>query len=134
MSVTYGAGGGTSKVTADIASRLLEKGVTPLAHLSCISSTKADIKALLSDLRERAIENILALRGDIPQDASFPIRVEFSIEFFCLAISFAFLDASRTFAAPKALSNILDKILQDFLFEKNSFKPVITTLSTAGLA
>ena len=66
MSVTYGAGGGTSKFTADIARRLLEKGVTPLAHLSCISSKKADIKALLSDLRERGIENILALRGDIP--------------------------------------------------------------------
>ncbi len=67
MSVTYGAGGGTSKFTADIASSLLEMGVVPLAHLSCISSTKADIKKLLDDLRARKIENILALRGDIPR-------------------------------------------------------------------
>ncbi len=67
MSVTYGAGGGTSKYTADIASSLLSQNVTPLAHLSCISSTKEQIHTLLSDLKQRGIENILALRGDIPQ-------------------------------------------------------------------
>ncbi len=67
MSVTYGAGGGTSKYTADIASSILSQGVTPLAHLSCISSKKKEINALLSDLRDRKIENILALRGDIPE-------------------------------------------------------------------
>ena len=67
MSVTYGAGGGTSQYTADIASKLLSRGVTPLAHLSCISSTKEQIHTLLSDLKKRGIENILALRGDIPQ-------------------------------------------------------------------
>ena len=67
MSVTYGAGGGTSEYTAQIASRLLEKGVTPIAHLTCISSTKSRIHELLCDLKNRGIENILALRGDIPQ-------------------------------------------------------------------
>ncbi len=66
MSVTYGAGGGTSKYTADIASNLLSVGVTPLAHLSCVCSTKSEIKALLEDLKNRGIENILSLRGDIP--------------------------------------------------------------------
>ncbi|MBQ2932698.1 MAG: methylenetetrahydrofolate reductase [Clostridia bacterium] len=65
MSVTYGAGGGTSKYTADIASKLLNMGVTPIAHLSCISSKRDEIELLLSDLKERGIENILALRGDI---------------------------------------------------------------------
>ena len=70
MSVTYGAGGGTSQYTAEIASRLLARGVTPLAHLSCISSTKDEIRALLTDLRAREIENILALRGDIPAGAA----------------------------------------------------------------
>ena len=70
MSVTYGAGGGTSAYTADIASRLLAHGVTPLAHLSCISSTKSEVMAHLSDLKARGIENILALRGDIPTDFS----------------------------------------------------------------
>ena len=66
MSVTYGAGGGTSAYTAEIASRLQGFGVTPLAHLTCISSTRGRVLELLSDLRERGIENILALRGDIP--------------------------------------------------------------------
>ncbi|MBP3581015.1 MAG: methylenetetrahydrofolate reductase [NAD(P)H] [Clostridia bacterium] len=67
MSVTYGAGGGTSLYTAEIASRLLQKNVTPIAHLSCISSTKEQIHTLLADLKQRGIQNILALRGDIPQ-------------------------------------------------------------------
>ena len=72
MSVTYGAGGGTSLYTAEIASRLLTDGVTPLAHLSCISSTHEEIISLLTDLRARGIENILALRGDIPQGTVHP--------------------------------------------------------------
>ena len=69
MSVTYGAGGGTSKYTADIASSILEMGVTPLAHLSCISSKRNEIQGLLADLKSRGIENVLALRGDIPENA-----------------------------------------------------------------
>ncbi len=67
VSVTYGAGGGTSKYTADIASSLMNMGVTPIAHLSCISSKRDEIEILLSDLKKRGIENILALRGDIPE-------------------------------------------------------------------
>ena len=68
MSVTYGAGGGTSLYTRDVASRVLSLGVTPLAHLTCISSTKDEVKSLLTDLKARGINNILALRGDIPAD------------------------------------------------------------------
>ncbi len=73
ISVTYGAGGGTSKYTADIASDLLGRGVTPLAHLSCISSTHSQIRELLTDLSSRGIENILALRGDIPKGEDRPL-------------------------------------------------------------
>jgi len=68
MSVTYGAGGGTSQYTVDIASDLLSKGVTPLAHLTCISSDKKNIKEMLTKLKDNGIENILALRGDILPD------------------------------------------------------------------
>lgn len=68
MSVTYGAGGGTSLYTRDICAHLLEKGVTPIAHLTCVSSSKERIHSELEGLREKGIENILALRGDIPQD------------------------------------------------------------------
>lgn len=70
MSVTYGAGGGTSQYTGDIASNLLKMGVTPLAHLSCISSKHHEIQLLLQNLKERGIKNILALRGDIPEGMS----------------------------------------------------------------
>ena len=70
MSVTYGAGGGTSDYTADIGEALLKKGVTPLSHLTCISSSKERIQKELQKLRSKGIENILALRGDIPEGMS----------------------------------------------------------------
>ena len=69
MSVTYGAGGGTSKNTANIASDLQDKyGTTVLAHLTCVSSTKDHVKSMISVYKEKGIENIMALRGDIPKD------------------------------------------------------------------
>ncbi len=68
MSVTYGAGGSTDKYTADIATAIKDMGVTPLAHLSCITSTREGVREALSELRARGIENVLALRGDIPAD------------------------------------------------------------------
>lgn len=66
MSVTYGAGGGTSAYTVKISQGIKALGVNSVAHLSCISSTKADVKQKLVQLKEAGIENILALRGDIP--------------------------------------------------------------------
>ena len=71
MSVTYGAGGGTSQFTADIAGNIQDKYNVPvLAHLSCVSSTKDEIKKQLELLKAKGIENILALRGDIPDGMS----------------------------------------------------------------
>ena len=66
ISVTYGAGGGTSAYTSKIANEVQSMGVTSLAHLSCISSSKELVKAELKTLKELEIDNILALRGDIP--------------------------------------------------------------------
>ena len=67
MSVTYGAGGGTSDYTVKIASNLKNNcGVEALAHLTCVTSSKARVKEQLDCLKENGIENILALRGDIP--------------------------------------------------------------------
>lgn len=69
MSVTYGAGGGTSKYTVDIAAHIQERyQVTPLAHLTCVSSSREKVHQVLEQLKERKIENVLALRGDIPAD------------------------------------------------------------------
>jgi methylenetetrahydrofolate reductase (NADPH) len=65
MSVTYGAGGGTSEYTLEIAKNLQSKGVTALAHLTCVNSTKNEVEMRLKRLKEAGIENILALRGDI---------------------------------------------------------------------
>lgn len=71
MSVTYGAGGGTSEFTAEIAGNLQDKYDVPvLAHLSCVSSTKDEIHRQLDALKARGIQNILALRGDMPQGMS----------------------------------------------------------------
>ena len=67
MSVTYGAGGGTSKYTVDIASSIKNQGVNALAHLTCVSSTKEEVRRVLGELKSRGIENVLALRGDIPE-------------------------------------------------------------------
>ena len=69
MSVTYGAGGGTSKNTAKIAGDLQDRYNVPvLAHLTCVSSTKDLVKSVVNEYRERGIENLMALRGDIPTE------------------------------------------------------------------
>ena len=74
ISVTYGAGGGTSKNTAKIASHIRQDfGVESLAHLTCVSSTKDEVHRVIDRLKEQGIENILALRGDIPKDDTFPV-------------------------------------------------------------
>ncbi len=67
MSVTYGAGGGTSKYTLDIAKNIKERYSVPsLAHLTCVSSTKQTVKQKIKEIKEAGIENVMALRGDIP--------------------------------------------------------------------
>ena len=69
VSVTYGAGGGTSKYTLDIAKNIKEKyQVETLAHLTCVSSSKESIKEKIQDMLDCEIENVMALRGDIPED------------------------------------------------------------------
>lgn len=73
ISVTYGAGGGTSKNTARIASHIKQDlGVESLAHLTCASSTKEEVQVVIENLKSLGIENILALRGDIPEGMTFP--------------------------------------------------------------
>lgn len=74
MSVTYGAGGSTSKKTAEIAQYMQDNlDLTALAHLTCIASDKENIQSSLEDLKSRGIKNVLALRGDIPKDMQFPL-------------------------------------------------------------
>ncbi len=74
MSVTYGAGGGTSQYTTKIASLIKNRlDTTALAHLTCASTPKDKIDEILDSLKENHIDNILAMRGDIPVGFEKPI-------------------------------------------------------------
>ena len=69
MSVTYGAGGGTSKYTLDIAKNIKDLyGVPTLAHLTCVSSTKETVREKIEQIKAAGITNVMALRGDIPAE------------------------------------------------------------------
>ena len=70
MSVTYGAGGSTDIYTPEIAAAIAGKGVTPLAHLTCIGADEGRMESILNKLKESGVENILALRGDLPAGVS----------------------------------------------------------------
>lgn len=69
ISVTYGAGGGTSRNTVRIAEDIqCSLGTTALPHLSCVASTKGQVAALLDEMESKGLENVLALRGDRPPE------------------------------------------------------------------
>jgi methylenetetrahydrofolate reductase (NADPH) len=72
LSVTYGAGGGTSLYTAQLCKEVMENyGVTAMAHLSCITSTKDMVGGQLRQILGLGLENILALRGDLTEGIDF---------------------------------------------------------------
>ena len=73
ISCTYGATGGTSDYTVEIADTINSYQIPAIAHLTCASSTKEKVQSVIEQLKERKIENILALRGDIPENADFPL-------------------------------------------------------------
>ncbi|MBE7029957.1 MAG: methylenetetrahydrofolate reductase [NAD(P)H] [Ruminococcaceae bacterium] len=78
ISVTYGAGGSTSKRTVELSRYIQSKNIPALAHLTCVSATTEEIAHTLDELAESDITNVLALRGDIPQDSDFPCPGHFS--------------------------------------------------------
>ena len=82
MSVTYGAGGGTSKYTLDIAKNIKELYSVPtLAHLTCVSSTKETVHQKIEEIKNAGIENVMALRGDIPADLEADDRSNWDYKF-----------------------------------------------------
>lgn len=69
VSVTYGAGGSTRDRTHDLIMKIRrEMDITVVSHLTCVGSTKDEIKSILATYMNNGVENILALRGDMPQD------------------------------------------------------------------
>ena len=74
ISVTYGAGGSTSKRTVEIASAIQEQhGIPALAHLTCVSSSREDIRSQLDLMKQNGLENILALRGAHAEGWQHPV-------------------------------------------------------------
>ena len=79
MSVTYGAGGSTKGHTIRLAGDIQKKfNVPTIAHLTCVCATKESIEQALSQMKEAGIENILALRGDVPKDFNGNAFTDFS--------------------------------------------------------
>ena len=88
-SVTYGAGGGTRDKTLDIADRIQrEHGATAMAHLTCISTPRPEIERYLLEARARGIRNILALRGDAPQNVDELAELESGFEYSYQLVTF----------------------------------------------
>ena len=81
-SVTYGAGGGTREKTLDVVEQIQSRhGLTTMMHLTCVHSTRDQIRAVVEEARERGVRNFLALRGDPPSGGEYvptPGGFEFS--------------------------------------------------------
>ncbi|MEA5113605.1 MAG: methylenetetrahydrofolate reductase [NAD(P)H] [Geobacteraceae bacterium] len=89
VSVTYGAGGSTQSHTLDIVTRLKrDLSLEPMAHLTCVGATEAGILAFLKELRSVGVDNILALRGDPPQDQPAITSAERDFTFASDLVSF----------------------------------------------
>ena len=79
MSVTYGAGGSTKGLTIKLAERIQQKYDVPtVSHLTCVCASKDSIKLALDDIKAAGIENILALRGDIPKNFEGEVFTDFA--------------------------------------------------------
>lgn len=82
VSVTYGAGGSTHGATLEIVSRLKQEfGLEAMAHLTCIGDDEAEIGSFLDALAASGVKNVLALRGDVPQNAPADFCLEGSLKF-----------------------------------------------------
>ena len=137
VSVTYGAGGGTQGNTLDITARLAASGLVPMAHLTCVGATAASIRDFLRRLADSGVNDILALRGDVPkgmtvdwQNCSFAYAsdlVEFvRREFPGFGVAVAAYPAphpeSRSFAADRKAT--ADKLVaSDFAVTQLFFDP-----------
>lgn len=78
VSVTYGAGGSSRDYTVEIADRVKNRhGLETLSHLTCVGTGRGEIDQILSRLKEKNISNILAMRGDMPQEG-IPIKSDYT--------------------------------------------------------
>ena len=152
ISVTYGAGGGVSggQLTCDLSARLKnEYHIKPVAHLPCISYTKEEISAVLKQLQENGITDILALRGDKsperPEKQDFCYASEL-IEFIRSQGNFHLYGACYPEVHPEArsaaddirhLKEKVDKgathLISQLFFDNNSFYQFLERCDIAGI-
>ena len=79
VSVTYGAGGSTREFTRDTVLWVRrETAIPPMAHLTCVGHTRAEIESLISVYVEAGVENVLALAGDPPVDGGPPVTSDYA--------------------------------------------------------
>ncbi len=77
VSVTWGAGGSTRRLTVDLVRRIkAETGIDAMAHLTCVGATRTDLAEVLDQLRDFGIENVLPLRGDPPRGETKFVKTE----------------------------------------------------------
>ncbi len=77
VSVTYGAGGSTRRMTVELVRRIkAEAGLETMAHLTCVGATREEIAQVLDQIRDAGVENVLALRGDPPKGESCFVKTE----------------------------------------------------------
>ena len=152
MSVTYGAGGGTSDYTISIAKDIQEqKGVPMMAHLTCITSDKERIHSQLTKLKEAGIRNILALRGDVPEgfeltEVHYHHAVELVREIKAFDPSFCIGGACYPETHPEAKNQEedlrylkekvdagMDFLISQMFFDNNAFYSYMYQLREAGI-
>lgn len=151
MSVTCGAGGKTDVYTADIAASLSrDYGVTSIAHMTCVGTSKSDAEKRIKELESLGIENILALRGDIPEgfdDSSCDFRHASELTAFVKSISDICVGGACYPECHPESANIKEDIINikekvdagcDFLttqmfFDNNIFYKYLCKLRDAGV-
>lgn len=100
MSVTYGAAGSTRGPTSEVVRHIQhDLGITAMPHLTCVSHTRAEVASLLERYRELGIENLLALRGDLPRDTAEPEAGHFKLASELVAVARAHGDFAIGVAA-----------------------------------
>lgn len=152
VSVTFGAGGSTRSGTVEAVKMFAEMGLDAAPHLSCIGSTKSDLKQLLDKYKAMGVRRIVALRGDMPsgmgivsgdfdyanQLVSF-IR-EYTGDYFHLEVA-AYPEAHPQATSPKAdLQYFIDKVnsganaaITQYFFNDYAYYDLVEQLASKGV-
>ena len=150
VSVTYGAGGGTRELTHDIVTRFRrESTITPMAHLTCVCHSRAELEAIATRYGDAGVENILALGGDPPKDLDLPpgdlTHAAELVELLRSVGDFSIGVAAFPEPHPKAESRAQDRIrtaeklaradfaITQFFFDAEHYFDLVATLHELGV-